>query len=443
MSSAYFMHKWKERFKMLWSLPLPNRALRYFPPEFSLRDPIVSLLHKYRSQGHTCALLLFYLEDFHHFFSTYGSVYTDKLHQEIRDAMKSMLPGHLSSEEIIGVTQYGGENFCVFLKGSEQLQFEELQRKGILLRKQLESALNRRNSSSTCKSVQFQMGCYLFGTETENTEAAIQSAIHYARSIATKKLPPDFSPSRQELARILHHESITVLAQPIISLTDGEVFGWEILTRGPQNTPLHTPADLFEFAYQADLLTKMEFLVMKKALEEIHHRGIKEQVFINITPISLGHPLFLDQLLGYLKQYPHIQPSQIVLEITERHTIRDYAYMGTILAQYRAYGFRFAVDDAGAGYSSLQSISELIPDIIKIDKSVIQNIDRMSVKQSLLKALLYFAENMNCSVVAEGVEREEEAKLLMGLKVQMGRVFITPDRSRWPTTANASSTSIN
>jgi EAL domain-containing protein (putative c-di-GMP-specific phosphodiesterase class I) len=107
--------------------------------------------------------------------------------------------------------------------------------------------------------------------------------------------------------------------------------------------------------------------------------------------------------------------------------------MGAILSKFRSYGFRFAIDDAGAGYSSLQSISELIPDIIKIDKSVIQNIDQVAVKQSILRALLLFASDIKCQVVAEGIEREEEANILLDHQVKMGQgyYFAKPERMQF------------
>jgi EAL domain-containing protein (putative c-di-GMP-specific phosphodiesterase class I) len=270
-----------------------------------------------------------------------------------------------------------------------------------------------------------QGGCCMLddmGTEPDSA-IAMESAVQYAMAVASKKLPAHFSKMRDRLKSIVDSEEILVLAQPIMNLKQGDIIGWEILTRGPVNTPYHLPAELFEFAYEADLLPKLELIVMNKAFQEIAERNIQEQVFINITPVSLGLPYFLNEVLNKLSRFPQISPSQIVFEITERHSIRDFAHMGSILAEYRAFGFRFAVDDAGSGYSSLQTISELIPDIIKIDKSVISNIDQVAVKQLLLKALVLFAQNINCQVIAEGVEREEESDMLQSLEVPMGQGF--------------------
>ncbi|WP_028551141.1 EAL domain-containing protein [Paenibacillus sp. UNC451MF] len=420
---SLFINMWKQRFKMLSYLPFSNRSLKYFPPEFILRDPVTSMVKQQRLQGKGCNLILFHMEDVHQLFSTYSYSSIQKLQQQINDTIMDMLPQYFKHQDIIGIKRFGHEDICLFVKQQPSFSYDTLQQKGQQLCAELQASLRMPGFAKQESSFSFQSGCYMMGPEMENIEVAIQFAYRYALSIATKRLPVHFSQSRQQLIDIIETENISVLAQPIMNLTSGDIFGWEILTRGPQNTPFHSPAELFDFAYQADVLSKMEFLVMKKAFEEMSKRSIKEQVFINITPVTLSHPLLLEQLLMLLKEHPSVAPSQIVLEITERHAIRDFNFMGALMAKYRSLGFRFAVDDAGAGYSSLQSITELIPDIIKIDKSVIQNIDQMTVKQSLLRSLMHFAENINCQVIAEGVEREEEAEMLYDLKVQMGQGF--------------------
>ncbi|MEK8126987.1 EAL domain-containing protein [Paenibacillus filicis] len=383
-------------------------------------------------------MILLHLENYHHLFASASYESIVALQQRIRHTLLTILPTYFRPSDLIGVKRCGEEEYGLFVKVNPGTGYDELQRKSLLLLRELERRLHLQAQVGTrSEQVNFVAGCYVIGPDIENTAAAVQSAYHYARSIATKKLPAHFSEARDQLLQIVKHENISVLAQPIMNLSSGEIFGWEILTRGPLNTPFHTPAELFDLAYQADLLSKMEFVVIKKAFREISERCIREQVFLNVTPVSLGHPLFLNHLLDMLRLYPGVKASQIVLEITERHAIRDFEHLGAIMKAFRAHGFRFAVDDAGAGYSSLQSISELIPDMIKIDRSVISNIDQMSVKQSLLKALLHVAEHINCEVIAEGVEREEEANTLVDMRVNMVQGFyfarpqpLVPDQER-------------
>lgn len=423
MSNLYFVREWKERFKTLCFLPFSNRALKYFPPEFTFRDPVLSLVRHHRNEGYSCGLILFCLEGFHHMMSSYPASLMEDIRRITRMKIKEVLPLYIEEKAIIGVRQFHSDDFCVFIKGTVNLTYDYLNQLSLSIHKEIEKRLLQAFDFQADGKLQLNVASYLIAQEPADTKAAIQIAYHYSYSMAMKKLPPNFCCSREEMHNIISNEEITVLAQPIMNLRSGDVFGWEILTRGPKNSPFHLPVVLFEFAYQADLLTRMESLVIKKALEEISKRNIQEQVFINVTSISLSQPSFLERILKYIKVHSSIEPNQIIFEITERHSIRDYHQIGRLIEKYRAHGFRFAVDDAGAGYSSLQSISELIPDMIKIDKSLIQNIDQASVKQSILKALLYFADHINCQVIAEGVEREEEAEILFQHDVQMGQGY--------------------
>lgn len=423
MSGTSYNRRWTERLRALFYLPFANRALRFFPPEFKLRDPVHSLVHTSRRHGKANALILFYLEGYNHLTASVPVPLIQQMERRIRETFEDLLPKHFRKDEFIGVRQMHQDDYCVYIQLRSDTAYEEVQRRSMALRKDLELRLHTDPELQADTRAHFQFGCALIDPDITDTEVAIQRAYHYAHAIATKKLPSDFCKSRMQLQQILRDEDLTVLAQPIMNLHSGEVFGWEILTRGPQNTPYHSPLDLFEFAYQADLLSQMEFVVFKKAFQEIAALGIQEQVFINVTAITITHPLFLHHIQSLLAENPRLSARKIIFELTERHAIRDYMHMSNVLRKLRELGFRIAVDDAGAGYSSLQSISELVPDIIKIDKSVIQNIDQVSVKQSMLKALLYFAETINCQVVAEGVEREEEADVLFQHQVDMGQGY--------------------
>jgi EAL domain-containing protein (putative c-di-GMP-specific phosphodiesterase class I) len=425
--------KWEKRFKLLWSLPFPNRALKYFPPEFIVRDPLLSLVHAYRRKGLHFALIVVHLNDFQNILSKIPYSHAIKLLQQLKSEFIEVLKRNFSDNQILGVKQFGPDDFTVILKIDQTLTYEELHQKEVGFRKDVELSLNLFMEQQLYSRLKFQSGSMIVGQSAEHTEAALQAAYYYALSVATDRLPAHFAPYRLRLQEIIKDKAIYVLTQPIMCLDNGEIFGWEVLTRGPQHSPFHTPTELFEFAHQADLLQELEYLVLEKAFLEISDRSITEQVFINITPVTLMQPSSLTHVLNCLQQYPKILPTQIIFEITERHSIRDYVQMGAIIRNYRSHGFRFAVDDAGAGYSSLQSISELIPDMIKIDKSVIQNIDQILVKQSLLRALLFFAADIKCLVIAEGIEREEEANVLFDHHVKMGQgyYFAKPERMQF------------
>lgn len=109
------------------------------------------------------------------------------------------------------------------------------------------------------------------------TERLLFESYQTAVALATGVITPQMKDLRTQMEQLLDQGSISVLAQPIMNLTSGDVYGWEILTRGPVGSVLHLPDELFQFASQTRLLSRLEFLVVKRALEEIASRKIKER----------------------------------------------------------------------------------------------------------------------------------------------------------------------
>jgi len=120
----------------------------------------------------------------------------------------------------------------------------------------------------------------------------------------------------------------------------------------------------------------------------------------------------------------NITPDRIVLEITERAAITDFASFRSTLEYVRALGFNVAVDDAGAGYGSLQCLAEVHPEWLKIDISLIRNIDTDEIRAQLVGSLVTFADNIGVSLIAEGIETEGELAKLRELGVRYGQGFL-------------------
>ncbi|GIQ70312.1 EAL domain-containing protein [Xylanibacillus composti] len=415
----FFLTDWKRKASVWGKLLLPDRMLKFFPPSFIVRDPVHALLDKLYRQGESCAILLVHWNNYAWIASSLSKHELSDFRSRAKLAVKQACVQHLEASNLVALQQYCEENICVFVRVGKHLSLQQLRERAEAIRAELEQSLEYRSGMPAY----VQTGLHLLDAEQVNRRSAAMDAYRNAHALATKTITPFMLEARRELKRIVQGEDISVLAQPIMNLHNGDVFGWEILTRGPEGSIYHSPVELFHFAYQADVLSSLEFLVVKKGLLEIAKRRIQEQVFINISPITLSHPLMLTYMLEQLRQWPEVRPNQLIFEITERQSIQNFGHLTRVIQTFREHGFRFAVDDAGAGYSSLQSIAELIPDIIKIDRSVIANIDQISAKQSMLQAILFFAEHVNCQVVAEGVEREEEADVLFRNNVHMGQGF--------------------
>lgn len=184
-----------------------------------------------------------------------------------------------------------------------------------------------------------------------------------------------------EVRRVLHDQSVYSLYQPIVTLGSGEVMGYEALTRGPVHSVLHSPSLLFPIAEQIGQLYALERLAREKAIQRAKLDTKQQLLFLNISSHIIYDAEFVPGRTLEVLQQHGLGPHNVVFEITERSSMDDFALAKQILKHYRRQGYRIAIDDAGAGYSSLQTIAELHPDFIKADRSLIENIHRDKIKE--------------------------------------------------------------
>lgn len=418
------------RIALAFKMTLPDRSLKFFPPEFTFRRPVLSLLGKELTQRKECYLALFRL-DFSHLQDDVTEDVWSNLQDGCRRHLRIAALGLLGENRIIALQQFSMTDFALIASADDSTNDYNnglVPERLTVILNDIKSALEIGLAGSlpewrNCMHIASAYVPIAQARGNRKVQDSLSEAYQSAVALATGVMTPQMRQLRNQMEHILDKGTITVLAQPIMNLTSGDVHGWEILTRGPENSILHFPDELFQFASQARLLTRLEFLVVRRALEEIASRKIREPVFLNVTAVTLSHPLFMAHVLQLLDKHPPISPQQIYFEITERHEVTNFRAMVDILQTYRKHGFRFAVDDAGSGYSSLQLIGELVPELIKIDRSVIQHVDRIAIKESLLKAFVNAAREIQCELVAEGVEREEEMDVLFRLDVKMGQGF--------------------
>jgi diguanylate cyclase (GGDEF)-like protein len=227
-----------------------------------------------------------------------------------------------------------------------------------------------------------------------------------------------------EFHSIIEQRSMYCVYQPIVSLEDGNVFGYEALTRGPAHSSFHSPLKLFEFAEKEDALYVLDQLAREKAIQGSILEHKQQLLFINISSQVIYDPQFIPgKTLEILQKY-QLEPSNVVFEITERSSIEDFQSAKKILEHYRSQGYRIAIDDAGAGYSSLQAIAELQPDFIKIDRSLVENIHVNKIKEYILETFVTFAQKMNIHLIAEGIEHSEELSKLTRMGVHYGQGYL-------------------
>jgi len=230
------------------------------------------------------------------------------------------------------------------------------------------------------------------------------------------------------LGLILAHGDLHSLFQPIVSLSERRILGYEALTRGPSNSPLHSPLTLFAVARHAGRLSELEMASRKSACRRFRDQKLEGKLFLNVSPESLLEPTHQPGRTLQLLQAFGIPPSEVVIELTEQSPTEDFALLDTALHHYRAMGFSIALDDLGAGYSSLRLWSELRPDYVKIDRHFINGIHQDAVKREFVGSILQMAKASRAQVIAEGIELPEELAVLaeMGVDLVQGYLLGRP-----------------
>ncbi|WP_409321441.1 EAL domain-containing protein [Pseudomonas monteilii] len=230
------------------------------------------------------------------------------------------------------------------------------------------------------------------------------------------------------LSAILAQRSIHSLLQPIMCLSEQRVFGHEALSRGPSNSPLHAPLNLFTIARQAGRLTELEAVCRESACRRFSEQQLQGKLFLNISPESLLEPHYPSGLTLKLLEQVGLPPSRVVIELTEHTPTDDFQLLSNALHHYRDMGFSIAIDDLGAGYSSLRLWSELRPEYVKIDRHFIDGIHRAPLKREFVGSILQIARASKAQVIAEGIELAEELVVLreMGVDLVQGYLLGRP-----------------
>jgi len=225
------------------------------------------------------------------------------------------------------------------------------------------------------------------------------------------------------LDRILLEESVTTVFEPIVRLASRETIGFEALTRGPAGTGLETPAALFGCAEQSDREYELDSLCRRRALANARGIAAEQLLFLNILPTCIQDPDFQAVRVRETLSSLGLAPRNLVLEVSERQAISNFPIFREATDHFSRLGFRIALDDTGAGFSSLEAALELSPDFLKIDMSLVRGIEESPEKQELLRGLRGVAGKMGSILIAEGIETEHELEVIRGLGIECGQGF--------------------
>lgn len=240
--------------------------------------------------------------------------------------------------------------------------------------------------------------------------------------------------SNDLLSALSDPDQIHVLYQPIVSVADNAIMGFEALARWhhPQFGDIG-PDDFVKIAEQSGAIRQLGRSVMRKAFLQLTAAGdrlpdlTRLWLSVNISPAELSAPDFVESVASTIRE-TDFDPSRLYLEITESRVIDSGEQANRILARLREFGIRVSIDDFGAGYSSLRYLNELDLDLIKIDPGFLKRSDGTDSRRAVLRAIVALAAAFDMPVCAEGVETNEHLRLVrtLGIQYAQGRIWGPP-----------------
>jgi EAL domain-containing protein (putative c-di-GMP-specific phosphodiesterase class I)/DNA-binding response OmpR family regulator len=374
------------------------------------------------------------VEQYSHIEETYGWEVFDSLLRATGKALRRMLGTVFGTEDFVAVNRTGGSDFYVFTTlDSEGDALARLQRKSRQVEESLRATLDEAFGSRIHKRIGVFVGHSVIHSNPQmRVERLVYRALRQAIVLATSKEEERQAILRETFLDILHKGRIRTVYQPIFDLNTMEIYGHEALTRGPADSAFESPELLFQFAEDHDATWELEQLCINSAAKRYSARG-GGRLFINVEADSIttltGRRDMLQTLLAL--------PQKIVLEVTERSAIRDIPIFRDALSSLRERGFGIAIDDAGSGYASLQSISELRPGYLKVANTLVTGLTTDTIKRDVVEMLVNLARRIDAVCVAEGIETPQDLEECRRLGIPYGQGFYLGVPEEIPATAPA------
>jgi EAL domain-containing protein (putative c-di-GMP-specific phosphodiesterase class I)/GGDEF domain-containing protein len=387
------------------------------PQRQEMRHPMFQGL---RGCSKSSNLVLFAIQDHYLYRELFGEDMVRHIEDQLKDSLISCGADLTSQDDVHCLTSESGEYLLLWPTRDR----ENLADLAYAIKIKAQDELKRTMLKWTGREVELGIGFARFGADGGGDwEKRFLQAVTEARRSARSHLDISGLEIAARFNELLLNKSVHAFYQPILDFSTGSIMGWEALARGPAGTSFQSPIMLFELAEQLERLFALEELCREKAITNLGEIAPDQRLFLNIHPRTMVDPEFTPGKTLSLLERAGMKPANIVFEITERHSLQDFGLFYRTLEHYRSQGFQVAVDDVGAGYSGLSSIAEIQPDFIKIDMSLVANVDRDPVKRALLETITTFAEKIGSKIIAEGIETRAQAICLLDIGVHYGQGY--------------------
>jgi EAL domain-containing protein (putative c-di-GMP-specific phosphodiesterase class I) len=362
-------------------------------------------------------------------------------YQSLREQIDPLMNDVCQPSDVLTRDEREGDRILIFVgataRGSGRFPIAELRRRADHVQDYLAPRVARFATPYQRRRQVLEVG-YAFGVlnpllaEERQVLRLIEDALASARLRRELRERDE----RERLIDTVHRRDLWTEFQPIVDLHSLDVFAHEALSRGPRGTTLERPAPLFDLAQRYGLMEELEQGCRRQTFIDWDVFGAPGRLFVNTVPATLRDASFLGH--GVLESLgSRIPPQLVTFEITEREVIENLTLFRDAMQSFIELGFSFAIDDLGSGHSGLETMARLNVSYLKVDIELVRDVHLRPVNRQVIQAIVEMSKGMEATVIAEGIEKQEEADALIALDVRLGQGYhlalpIDPRKPRSP-----------
>jgi len=358
----------------------------------------------------------------------YGSVVYNDLLDKTADIIKEVKTSEFRGQDIFLIDLFDIDTFIIILsppRSAGTHLLDHLENIAERTRAHIEPQILNTFFPYIKEYVRPAVGCSLVIKNTMlNNMRQVMQLVNNSKHMGEFMSARQGYQSKYHLQKLIIEENISTVFQPIVDLQTLDIIGYEALSRGPKDSEFSSPLFLFIMASEFGLSFELDSLCRKKAFDSVRHLETDKKIFVNTLTMTIHDPEFRGAYLEELFRDIKIKPENVVFEVNEKLAIDNYDLFRSAMKDYSDIGIVHASDDIGAGYSDLERIMELNPGYMKVDISLVRDIDKSYIKQEIIKAMVTMAERLGSLLIAEGVETKEEYQKLRELKVNYGQGYL-------------------